>query len=81
MFLTVDQFGNKTILKDIKHKTLRERFCAGKIVGMFCDSVGGGKTYQTGFVIGQGHGNSSLWLTVYELTPMKKAVYNEKIIM
>jgi hypothetical protein len=53
--LFIDQYGNKFSAKTVKE--LREKIGGGRVSKMYIDA--NGKTYQTGYVIGQ-H-----WLTAY----------------
>lgn len=66
-YLAIDQFGTKTIIDNIKYKTLRETFYCGRIQKMYIDTKGG-KSKQSGFVLGQGHNSEPLWLTVLKLS-------------
>lgn len=70
MYLAIDQFGGKTILEDIKHKTLKQKFFCGRIEKMYIDSKEG-DTYQTGFILGQGRGYEPLWISVYHIKPLR----------
>lgn len=57
MRLYVDQYGDKIIASTVKE--LKEKSGPGRVYKMFIDSADG-KTYHTGYVIGQ------LWYTMYE---------------
>jgi hypothetical protein len=70
MYLAIDQYGNKTILKDKKYSTLKEVFYCGSIRKMFIDNIKTKASRHTGYVLGQGKGNASLWVDLYELKPI-----------
>lgn len=70
MYLAVDQFNNKTILENIKYKTLKSVFYCGSIKKMYVDTKRG-EVAQVGFVLGQGRGNQSLWVKIFKLSTMK----------
>lgn len=69
MYLAIDQYGEKKILPDTKRKTLREKFYAGNIQKMYRDTADG-KGRHVGYVLGQGHGNTPLWIELFRLEPL-----------
>ena len=68
LWLSIDQYGTKTLLESIKYKYLRDRFHAGGVRKMYRDSTEGPR--HVGFVLGQGHGNTPLWIYVYQMIPL-----------
>lgn len=70
MYLAIDQYGNKTLLKDKKYSTLKETFFCGSIKKAYVDNIKTGKTRHVGYVLGQGAGNGSLWIDLFELKPI-----------
>lgn len=75
MFLTRDQWGHLTLINapNLTHRVLKEKFHGGSVQRMYVDAKDG-KTYQVGYVVGQGHGNMSLWVDAFEVTPMRQEV-------
>lgn len=75
MFLATDQYGNQTIIyvDKVTHRVLKDRFDSGHVQATYVDGKDS-KTYQVGYVVGQGHGNQPLWLSIAELAPMWKEV-------
>ena len=69
-YLGIDQYGNKTMLPDLKHKTLKEVYYCGNIKPMYQDTLdqnsGNWKSYKTGYVLGQGRGNYPLWVRFFK---------------
>ncbi len=72
MYLCVDQYGIETVLQDVKRATLKETFNGGRIDKMYQDR-NDGTTYHSGYVIGQGHGNYPLWVSIYHMVPLGEA--------
>ena len=70
MYLAVDQYGNKTILKDKKYSTLKDVFCCGSIRRMYVDNIKTKASRHCGYVLGHGKKNDSLWIDLYELKPI-----------
>ena len=66
VYLGIDQYGNKNILENISYKELRKVYGAGRINKMYVDQKSGGSNH-VGYVLGQGRGNISLWVTLYQL--------------
>ena len=66
-YMAIDQYG--TTYHGLEHprKDLCERLGRSHADRIFTDSKDG-KTYHVGYII------SGLWLRVYEVTPMRKAV-------
>jgi hypothetical protein len=71
MILTIDQYGQKTLVSDIKRKTLKEKFYGGAIHKMYRDTKEG-QAQHVGYTIGQGRGNVSLWLECFKIEPINK---------
>lgn len=69
MYLAIDQYGDKTILADVKRKTIKEKFYAGRIQKMYRDAKEG-QARHVGYVLGQGHGNTPLWIELFRLEPL-----------
>ena len=72
MYLAIDQYGNKTIIPNIKYSTLKEKFGVSEnpnIQKTWVDIKGGGRKHA-GYLVGQGKNNISLWLDIFKLTPI-----------
>ncbi len=79
MYLAIDQHGQKTIIPDYKRKTLKEKFFCGQIKKMYIDNTKTGKSRHCGFVLGQGKGNISLWISIFKCTPINLISIKEEV--
>lgn len=73
MFMGIDQYGqHHHAIPNLKYSTLRDRFCCGSIRKLYADVQDGNEqqTKHVGYVLGQGRGNASLWVTFYNVTPI-----------
>jgi len=68
LYLAIDQYGKKTLLNSITYKNLKKVFFAGSIHLMYQDDKNG-NSHKVGYILGQGAGYESLWLTIYTVTP------------
>ena len=66
-YLAIDQYGQTTLLKDKTYKEIRNNYYCGRIKPMYIDTTKGVK--KVGYVLGQGQGNTSLWVTIEKLSP------------
>lgn len=67
-YMAVDQYGQTYHnLGEHPRKTLMDRLCRKHVSKIYVDGRGG-ELYHVGYVI------SGLWLSLYEVTPMRKVV-------
>lgn len=66
-YMAIDQYGNAYRGLEHPRKDLMDRLGCKHSESMYADSEDG-KTYRVGYVI------SGLWLTVYEVSPMRKEI-------
>lgn len=71
MYIAIDQYGNKTILKDKKYSTLKDKFYCGNIQKMYIDSKDN-TIRHIGYILGQGRGNNPLWIELFKMIPLDK---------
>ncbi len=64
MYLAIDQYNNKTIIKDCKIKTLLEKFGYNSAKPMYRDF--NGKSQKVGYVL-TCKSESALWIELFEL--------------